>query len=186
MKGTGQTARVSCISFIVIWPGFDSTARLIPATLQRDMLYDEQAPSSCSFDRHFQEYASAVQNGNSGRQGCIHCMHFSHYMHYSHFMTYANYTKCIHYFTGSSSKGTVVKKISMLNKNLVHLIDDIFWTMGFKTETQANKVVPITDNTPIIFKYINYITCSNYFLISGQLCSSYLVCICFNAYQYAM
>ena len=79
-------------------------------------------------------------------------------------------------FTGSSSKGTVVKKISMLNTNLVHLIDDIFWTMGFKTETQANKVVPITDNTPIIFKHINYITCSNYFLIRGQLCSFFIWC----------
>ena len=77
-------------------------------------------------------------------------------------------------FTGSSSKGTVVKKISMLNKNLVHLIDDIFWTMGFKTETQANKVVPISDNASIIFKYINDITCSNYFLICGQLCSSFI------------
>ena len=52
-KGTGQTAHVSCIYFIVIWPGFDAAARLIPATLQRDMLYDEQAPSSCSFDQHF-------------------------------------------------------------------------------------------------------------------------------------
>ena len=42
MKGTGQTANVSYISFIVIWPGFDSIARLIPAALQRDMVYDEQ------------------------------------------------------------------------------------------------------------------------------------------------
>ena len=31
----------------------------------------------------------------------------------------------------------------MLNKNIVHLIDDIFWNMGFKTETQADKVMPI-------------------------------------------
>ena len=139
----------------MIWPGFDSTARLISATLQRDMLYDEQAPSSCSFDRHFLEYASAVQNGDPGRQGCIHCMHYTHCMHYCNFITYTNYTKCIHYFAGSSSKGTVVKKISML-KNLVHLIDNIIWTMGFKTETQAKKVVPIKDNAPIIFKYINY------------------------------
>ena len=83
-------------------------------------------------------------------------MHYSHYMHYSHFITYINYTKCIHYVAGSSSKGTVVKKISILNKKLVNLIDDIFWTMGFKTETQAKKVVPIKDNAPIIFKYINY------------------------------
>ena len=31
----------------------------------------------------------------------------------------------------------------MLNKNIVHLIDDIFWNMGFKTETQADKVMSI-------------------------------------------
>ena len=65
------------------------------------------------------------------------------------FITYTNYTKCIHYFAGSSTNGTVIKKISILNKNLVHLIDNIFWTMGFKTKKQAKKVVPITDNTPI-------------------------------------
>ncbi len=29
----------------------------------------------------------------------------------------------------------------MLNKNIVYLVDDIFWNMGFKTETQANKVI---------------------------------------------
>mmetsp|Transcript_35176 Transcript_35176/g.73671 ORF Transcript_35176/g.73671 Transcript_35176/m.73671 type:complete len:98 (+) Transcript_35176:305-598(+) len=27
-----------------------------------------------------------------------------------------------------------------LNKNIVHLIDNIFWNMGFKTETRAEKV----------------------------------------------
>ena len=31
----------------------------------------------------------------------------------------------------------------MLNKNIVHLIDDIYWNMGFKAETQADKVMPI-------------------------------------------
>ena len=36
-----------------------------------------------------------------------------------------------------------MKKIFMLNKNIVHLIDDIFWHMGFKTETQAEKVILI-------------------------------------------
>ncbi len=29
----------------------------------------------------------------------------------------------------------------ILNKNTVNLIDDIFWNMGFKTETQAEKVI---------------------------------------------
>ena len=77
------------------------------------------------------------------------------YVFITHYINYINYNKCIHYFAGSSSNGTVFKKISMLNKNLVHLIDYIFWIMGFKTETQAKKVVPITDNAPISFKYIN-------------------------------
>ena len=36
-----------------------------------------------------------------------------------------------------------MKKVFVLNKNIVHLIDDIFWNMGFKTETQAEKVIPI-------------------------------------------
>ncbi len=38
----------------------------------------------------------------------------------------------------------LVSRISfMLNKNLVHLLDNIFWTKGFKpeTETRAKKVV---------------------------------------------
>ena len=39
-----------------------------------------------------------------------------------------------------STQGTVVKKMSILNKNIVHLIDDIFWNMPFKTDTQAEKV----------------------------------------------
>jgi hypothetical protein len=38
----------------------------------------------------------------------------------------------------------------MLNKNIVHLIDDIFWNMGFKTETQADKVMPIISILSII------------------------------------
>ena len=46
--------------------------------------------------------------------------------------------------------GIVFKKISMLNKNLVHLIDDIYWTKVFKTKTQAEKVVAITHNRRII------------------------------------
>ena len=30
-----------------------------------------------------------------------------------------------------------------MNKNIVHLIDNIFWNMGFKTKTLADKVVHI-------------------------------------------
>lgn len=38
-------------------------------------------------------------------------------------------------------KGTVVKKIFMLNKNIVHLIDDIFWHMPFKNPTHDETVI---------------------------------------------
>ena len=38
----------------------------------------------------------------------------------------------------------------MLNKNIVHLIDDIFWNMGFKMETQADKVMLIISIKRII------------------------------------
>ena len=44
---------------------------------------------------------------------------------------------CFHRY---SSKGTVVKKVSLINKGLFHLIDDIFWNLGFKNETHADKV----------------------------------------------
>ncbi len=43
-----------------------------------------------------------------------------------------------------STKGTVVKKIPLINKSLIHLIDDIFWNLGFKNDTQAEKVIVIT------------------------------------------
>ena len=50
-----------------------------------------------------------------------------------------------------SAKGTVVKKISLINKSLIHLIDDIFWNLGFKNETQAEKVIVIIRIIPIIY-----------------------------------
>ena len=68
-----------------------------------------------------------------------------------------------------SAKGTVVKKISLINKGIFHLIDDIFWNLGFKNETQAEKVILIIRIILIIFithiiqvifikpNYINYI-----------------------------
>jgi hypothetical protein len=58
-------------------------------------------------------------------------------------------THCNIYFS-FSLKGTVVKKMFMLNQNIVHLIDDIFWNMGFKTETQADKVMHIISIKRII------------------------------------
>ncbi len=35
----------------------------------------------------------------------------------------------------------MVKKMNLMDKNIVHLIDDIFWKTGFKTETEAGKVI---------------------------------------------
>ena len=42
------------------------------------------------------------------------------------------------------------RKMFILNKNLVHLINGIFWNMGFKTETQAGKVVHVIPVARII------------------------------------
>jgi hypothetical protein len=39
--------------------------------------------------------------------------------------------------------GTVVMKISVINKEFFHLIDHIFSNLGFKNETQADKVINI-------------------------------------------
>ena len=49
-----------------------------------------------------------------------------------------------------SANGTVVRKISVINKSLFHLIDDIFWNLGFKNETQADKVIVIICIIPLI------------------------------------
>jgi hypothetical protein len=122
-----------------------------------------QVPSSCSFDRYFLEYLLRLTR--------LHSFHalFSLYALFSLNHLCQLYIKCIPYFADFFSKRSGVKKISMLNKNLVHLIDNIIWTMGFKpeTKTRAKKVVPITHTTPIIFKQINYITCPNYFIKLG-------------------
>jgi hypothetical protein len=42
-----------------------------------------------------------------------------------------------------STKGTIVKKMPILNKNIVHLVDDMFWNMGFKTEKQTEMVISV-------------------------------------------
>ncbi len=49
-----------------------------------------------------------------------------------------------------SAIGLKSRKVFMLNKNIVHLIDDISWNMGFKTETQADKVMHIISIIRII------------------------------------
>ena len=73
-----------------------------------------------------------------------------------------------------SAKGAVVKKIPLLNKNFVHFINNIFWNMGFKTETHAEKVIPnihiisimpiklIISFILIILIMLNYITYTHY------------------------
>ncbi len=56
-----------------------------------------------------------------------------------------------------SVKGTVVKQIFILNKNIVHLINNMFWYMGFKTESQAKKVI-LMINFILIIPFITIIT----------------------------
>ena len=51
---------------------------------------------------------------------------------------------------GYSSKGAIVKKMPILNKNIVHLVDDMFWNMGFKTEKQTEQVISIIHIISII------------------------------------
>ncbi len=38
-------------------------------------------------------------------------------------------------------KKTIVKKFPLFNKNMIYLIDENFWNLGFKNETQAEKVI---------------------------------------------
>jgi hypothetical protein len=58
------------------------------------------------------------------------------------FMVDMSLTSCL-FRRRYSAKGTVVKKISLISKSLIHLINDIFWNLGFKNETQAEKVIVI-------------------------------------------
>ncbi len=39
------------------------------------------------------------------------------------------------------AKGTIVKKIPLFSKNMIYLIDEISWNLGFKNKTQAEKVI---------------------------------------------
>ncbi len=39
------------------------------------------------------------------------------------------------------AKKSIVKKIPLFNKNMIYLIDENFWNLGFKNETQAEKVI---------------------------------------------
>ena len=40
-----------------------------------------------------------------------------------------------------SSKGAISKQMFVINKNIVHLVDDIIWNSGFKTESQGEQVL---------------------------------------------
>jgi hypothetical protein len=48
----------------------------------------------------------------------------------------------------------------LVNKNIVNLIDDIFWKMAFKTETDAEKVI-----IRIISFILDYTYYTNYFIL---------------------
>ncbi len=39
------------------------------------------------------------------------------------------------------AKGTIIKKIPLFNKNMIYLIDEIYWNLCFKNDTQAKKVI---------------------------------------------
>ena len=59
-----------------------------------------------------------------------------------------------------SSKAGSVKKMYLVNKNIVNLIDDVFWKMGFKTETDAEKVIIRIISLKLDYTdYTNYIYC---------------------------
>ncbi len=48
----------------------------------------------------------------------------------------------------------------LVKKNIVNLIDDIFWKMGFKTETDAEKVIIRIISLKLDYiDYTNYIDC---------------------------
>jgi hypothetical protein len=49
----------------------------------------------------------------------------------------------------------------LVNKNIVNLIDDILWKMGFKTETDAEKVT--IRITLLILEYTSYANYFDYF-----------------------
>ncbi len=67
-------------------------------------------------------------------------------------------------FCRYSSKAGSVKKMYLVNKNIVNLIDDILWKMGFKTEINAEKVIfriisLILESNSDYTSYTNYCYC---------------------------
>ncbi len=68
-----------------------------------------------------------------------------------------------HSCSSYSVKGSVAKQIFILNKNIVHLIDDMFWSMRFKTESQAEKVI-------LIIHFITIITLISVITLKQIIC----------------
>ena len=52
----------------------------------------------------------------------------------------ASMTLCFIHLIRLDMHGLFVKKVYVLNKGIVHLIDDIFWNCGFKTESHGEQV----------------------------------------------
>ena len=66
---------------------------------------------------------------------------------------------CVAFYRYSSKAGSV-KKMYLVNKNIVNLIDDIFRKMGFKTETDAEKdIIRIISLILDYTDYTDYIYC---------------------------
>ena len=62
----------------------------------------------------------------------------------------------------------------ILNKNIVHLVDNMFWNMGFKTQIQADKVISVIHIILIIrlccyAYYTDYTDYINYFQVCVEL-----------------
>ena len=54
--------------------------------------------------------------------------------------------------------GLFVKKVHVLNKNIVHLIDDIFWNCGFKTDSHGDQVIVVIIGLIQVVLYCYYWT----------------------------
>ena len=56
--------------------------------------------------------------------------------------------------------GLFMKKVHVLNQGIVHLINDIFWNCGFKTETTGEQVILDYCNYWIYWALLSYCDCS--------------------------
>ncbi len=62
-----------------------------------------------------------------------------------------------------SEQGLIFSKEFVLNKNIVHLIDEIFWNLGFKHEPQSEMVIPIIRTYYTYYTlYVHYTDYINY------------------------